>query len=139
VKLFLPIGRPIFGPYPCGAGACRAVNANVKTKQEICEGIRRRLLIKKRRQITEDEARPLRFQSETSKDSRGGRRYLPHVFTKLRELLATNELIRQKIEELERKYEKHDTQFKAVFEAIRELLETPKPKPKKPIGFHAKY
>ena len=60
------------------------------------------------------------------------------TFVKLRELLATNELIRQKIEELEKKYEKHDHQFKIVFEAIRELLETPKPKPKREIGFHAR-
>ena len=59
------------------------------------------------------------------------------TFTKLREMLATNELIRQKIEELERKYEKHDHQFKIIFDTIRELLETPKAKLKKPIGFHA--
>lgn len=118
-------------------------------------------------QLTLEEAESLRFQFGTSKIGRGGTRYLPYAFseqgiamlsgvlnspraiqaniqimrtfTKLRELLATNELIRQKIEELERKYEKHDKQFKIVFDAIRELLETPKPSPKKPIGFHAKY
>lgn len=61
------------------------------------------------------------------------------TFTRLRELLATNELIRQKIEELEKKYEKHDKQFKIVFDTIKELLETPKPKSKRPIGFHVKY
>ena len=61
------------------------------------------------------------------------------TFTKLRELLATNELIRQKIEELEKKYEKHDHQFKVIFEAIRELLQSPKIPSKKQIGFHAKY
>ena len=61
------------------------------------------------------------------------------TFIKLRELLTTNELIRQKMEELERKYEKHDKQFKAVFEALRELLEPPKAPKKKPIGFHVKY
>ena len=61
------------------------------------------------------------------------------TFIRLRELLATNELLRQKMEELERKYEKHDTQFKVIFEALREILETPKPKPKKSIGFHVKY
>ena len=61
------------------------------------------------------------------------------TFIKLRELLITNELIRQKMEELERKYEKHDKQFKAVFEALRELLEPPKAPKKKPIGFHVKY
>ena len=32
-------------------------------------------------QLTADEASGLRFQSETSKPGRGGRRYLPYVFT----------------------------------------------------------
>lgn len=118
-------------------------------------------------QLTPAEAKSLRFQFGTSKKGRGGRRYLPYAFTqegvamlsgvlnssraiqanilimrafiKLREMVATNELIRQKIEELERKYEKHDKQFKVVFEAIRELLELPKTPKKKPIGFHVKY
>ncbi len=61
------------------------------------------------------------------------------TFIKLRELIITNELVRRKISELERKYERHDKQFKAIFEAIRELLESPKPPRKKPIGFHVKY
>ena len=61
------------------------------------------------------------------------------TFTKLREMIATNELIRQKIEELEKKYNKHDQQFKIVFEAIRELLNSPKPPRRNPIGFHVKY
>ena len=117
--------------------------------------------------LTSEEARSLRFQFGTSKKGRGGRRYLPYAFTqegvamlsgilnssraiqanilimrtftKIREMVATNELIRQKIEELERKYEKHDKQFKIVFEAIRELLGTPKVPKKKSIGFHVKY
>ena len=59
------------------------------------------------------------------------------AFVKLRELIGSNELIRQKIEELEKKFEKHDHQISAVFEAIRELLEVPKPPKRKPIGFHA--
>lgn len=61
------------------------------------------------------------------------------TFTRIKEMLAGNEMLRQKIEELERKYEKHDRQFKVVFDAIRELLEYPLPKSKKPIGFHVKY
>jgi hypothetical protein len=116
-------------------------------------------------QLSQEEAESLRFQFETSKKGRGGRRYLPYAFTqegvamlssvlnspravqanilimrafiKLREMVATNELIRQKIEELERKYQKHDNQFKAVFEALRELLEPAKSPKKKPIGFHS--
>lgn len=59
------------------------------------------------------------------------------TFTKIRELAASNELIRQKIEELEKKYDKHEAQFKVVFEAIRQLLEPPPAPPKRPIGFHA--
>ena len=44
------------------------------------------------------------------------------TFIKLREMIASNELIRQKIEGLERKYEKHDKQFQIVFKAIRLIL-----------------
>ena len=61
------------------------------------------------------------------------------TFTKIKEMLASNEMLRQRMEDLERKFEKHDKQFKAVFEAIKEILEIPKPTPKKAIGFHAKY
>ena len=61
------------------------------------------------------------------------------TFTKIKQMLANNEMLRHRIEELERKYEKHDHQFKVVVEAIREVLETPKPPKKKPIGFHVKY
>ena len=101
----------------------------------------------------------MRFQIGTS--SWGGRRYLPHVFTdygilmlssvlssaravqvniqimrtftKLRELLNTHKNLRSKIDELEKKYA---SQFKVVFDAIREFLKTPE-KPKRQIGFHA--
>lgn len=59
------------------------------------------------------------------------------TFTKLRELVTTNELIRQKIEELEQKYAKHDKQFEVIFEAIRELISAPN-KSKGEIGFHTK-
>ena len=61
------------------------------------------------------------------------------AFTKLREMAAVNELIRQKVDELEQKYEKHDHQLREVFEALRELLKPPKTSKKKPIGFHVKY
>jgi len=60
------------------------------------------------------------------------------AFIKLREMVATNELIRQKIEGREKKYEKHDRQFKVIFEALRDLLEPPEPPKRRPIGFHAK-
>jgi len=57
------------------------------------------------------------------------------TFTRLRELLSSNELLRQKIEEMEKKY---DQQFQVVFEAIKKLIEPDPPKPKRQIGFLSK-
>lgn len=54
------------------------------------------------------------------------------TFTRLRELLLSHKDLQDKIEALEYKY---DSQFKIVFDAIRQLLE-PAAKPKQPIGFH---
>lgn len=118
-------------------------------------------------QLSQKEMDALRFQNETSKKGRGGRRYLPYVFTqegvamlsgvlnssrairanilimraftKLREMAATNELIRQKVDELEQKYDKHDKQLRDVFEVLRKLLEPATVPNKKSIGFHVKY
>ena len=56
------------------------------------------------------------------------------TFVKLREILGSNELLRHKIESMERKY---DEQFKAVFEVLSKMLAEPE-KPKKPFGFHSK-
>ena len=56
------------------------------------------------------------------------------AFTRLRELMVEHKDLRLKIEQMERKY---DYQFKAVFEAIKQLIAPPQ-KQKKPIGFHAK-
>jgi hypothetical protein len=96
----------------------------------------------------------------TSKpEGRGGRRYAPYAFTeqgvamlssvlkseqavqvnieimrafvRLREILSTHHELARKLDGLERKY---DSQFKAVFDAIRQLMAPPLPK-KKPIGF----
>ena len=91
--------------------------------------------------------------------SYGGRRYRPYVFTeqgiamlssvlkseraiqvniqimrtfiKLRELLASNKLLREKIEKLEQKY---DNNFKTIFKVIKQLL-AEEEKPKRKIGF----
>lgn len=52
-------------------------------------------------------------------------------FIKLRELLATNKEIREKIEETEKKYDKN---LKDIFEALRQLI-IQEEKPKKQIGF----
>lgn len=91
---------------------------------------------------------------------RGGRRHLPYAFTEhgaimaasvlnspraveasvqvvrafvqLRQMLASNAELSRKLVALEKKY---DIKFRAVFEAIRELMTPSDPKKKRPIGF----
>jgi ORF6N domain len=113
-------------------------------------------------QLSSKDLHGLRFQVGTSKPGRGGRRFAPYAFTeqgvamlssvlrsaravqvnvaimrtfvRLREMLATHEELRRKIDVMEKRY---DARFQAVFETIRQMLETPIPA-KKPIGFHAR-
>ncbi len=59
------------------------------------------------------------------------------VFVKLRRLLASHQELAHKLDLLEEKYQKHDLQIKAVFDAIRKLIETPPAKPVRRIGFLA--
>ena len=55
------------------------------------------------------------------------------AFVRLRQMLASHADLARKLDALERKY---DRQFKAVFDAIRELM-SPKPvPPKREIGYH---
>jgi hypothetical protein len=54
------------------------------------------------------------------------------AFVRLRQLMATHKELARKIEELESKY---DAQFRAVFDAIRELLQPAPVPPKRRIGF----
>ncbi len=110
-------------------------------------------------QLNSQEVISLRSQIVTSKSGRGGRRYLPYVFTeqgvamlssvlnsersiqvniaimrafvKLRQMLATHKDLAKKLEEMEKKY---DAQFKVVFDAIRQLMTPPQSKRRK-IGF----
>ena len=56
------------------------------------------------------------------------------TFTRLRQLMATHKELREKIEQMEKKYDK---QFQIVFEAIKQLMVIEE-KPKKQIGFHVK-
>ncbi|MDP2922477.1 MAG: ORF6N domain-containing protein [Candidatus Omnitrophota bacterium] len=112
--------------------------------------------------LTDQEFMTLRSQFVTSK--RGGRRYLPYVFTeqgvamlssvlnseraiqvniaimrifvKLREIFSTHKELAHKLSELERKIEKHDEEIKGIFEAIRQLMAVEE-KPKRKIGFHS--
>ncbi|HMF58000.1 MAG TPA: ORF6N domain-containing protein [Pyrinomonadaceae bacterium] len=113
-------------------------------------------------QLTAEEAESLRFQIGTSKTGRGGRRYLPYVFTehgiamlssvlnskraievnitimrafvKLREMLLSNEELNRKFATLERKLATHDKYFKVVFDELRKLIAAPE-KPRRQIGF----
>src|ERR1035437_5616763 len=58
------------------------------------------------------------------------------ALVRLREMLLTNADLARKLADLERKY---DSQFKAVFDAIRQLMAPPPPQPPRPeIGFHVK-
>jgi hypothetical protein len=57
------------------------------------------------------------------------------AFVKVREIVATHKKLAEKLSELENKYERHDSQIAAVFDAIRNLL-TPAPVPaKRRIGY----
>jgi hypothetical protein len=105
----------------------------------------------------------LRLQIATSK-KRGGRRYRPWVFTehgaimlasvlnsevavqasvrvvrafvRLREMVAANAQLSQKLEELERRLDSHDEAIVDLFATLKRLLEAPEPKTKREIGFH---
>ena len=115
-------------------------------------------------QLTAEELTDLRLQTATSK-KRGGRRYLPWVFTehgaimlasvlnsdvavqasvrvvrafvRLREMVAGNATLAVKLAELERRLDWHDESIANLFQFIRQLL-TPPTKPKREIGFHAR-
>lgn len=114
-------------------------------------------------ELTKEEYQNLRLQFGTS--SWGGVRYLPYVFTeqgvamlssvlnseraiqvniaimrtftKLRQMIETHKEMRQKIAEMEKKYDK---QFQIVFAALKELFDKPKEDETKkmPMGFHVK-
>jgi len=53
------------------------------------------------------------------------------AFVRLREMIASNKELAKRLDELEKRY---DSQFKVVFDAIRELM-TPPPAPHRRIGF----
>ncbi len=53
------------------------------------------------------------------------------AFVRLREIIGSNKVLARRLAELEKKY---DAQFRVVFDAIRELMEAPTPKPRR-IGF----
>jgi ORF6N domain len=58
------------------------------------------------------------------------------AFVRLRRLLGSHEELARQVEKLEAKYAHHDEQLAAVFDAIRQLMAPPEPKPQGRIGFH---
>jgi len=60
--------------------------------------------------------------------------YVVRAFVRLRELLATNKALTQKLAELERTVASHDVHIQSLFEAIRRLMTPDPPKPRR-IGF----
>jgi len=111
-------------------------------------------------QLSKEEVDFLRSQIVTLKRGRGQHsKYLPYAFTeqgvamlssvlhspraiqvnieimrafvRLRRMLASHAELARKLDALEKKY---DVQFKAVFDAIRQLMTPPEPK-RRPMGF----
>ena len=111
-------------------------------------------------QLTPEEVERLRSQFATLKPGRGQhRKYSPYAFTEqgvamlssvlhskraiqvniaimrafvqLREMIGSNKTLARRLNELEKKY---DSQFRVVFETIRELMTEPELKTKR-IGF----
>jgi len=56
------------------------------------------------------------------------------VFIRLKGILSTHKELAQKLTELERKVEGHDSEIKAIFDTIRRLMMPPESKPGR-IGF----
>lgn len=110
--------------------------------------------------LTASEAADLRSQIVTSSAGHGGRRYLPRAFTeqgvamlssvlnspravavnveimrafvRLQRLQGEHADLARKIERLEAKY---DERFRAVFDAIRQLMSTSPAAERQPVGF----
>jgi len=115
-------------------------------------------------QLTTGEYESLRSQIATLKTGRGQhRKYLPYVFTehgalmlgnvlkseravemslmvvrvfvRMRELVAGNKELAQKLAQLERKVGAHDKAIAEIINAIRQLMAPPESNKKRPIGF----
>jgi hypothetical protein len=57
------------------------------------------------------------------------------TFVKLRQLISTHKEVERRLNELERKIEKHDVDIQEIFGVIRQLMAPPE-EPKRRIGFH---
>ena len=115
-------------------------------------------------QLTENEWEILRSQIATSKIGRGGRTYLPNVFTehgvlmlssvlnsrqavqvniqvvrvftRLRQLVSEHSELKLEIEEIKKKLNNHDKNIEVVFSYLDELIDKKAmPKSRKRIGY----
>ncbi len=114
-------------------------------------------------QLTKDEEKSLRFHFGSLKRGQHAK-YLPYAFTelgvamfssvlhskkailvniaimrffvRLKEIISAHKELAYKLNELERKIEKHDEDIKSIFEAIRQLMSPTPAEPKRRIGFH---
>jgi hypothetical protein len=119
-------------------------------------------------QLSQEEAEILRSHFAISNKGRGGRRFLPYVFTeqgvamlssvlnskraiqvniqimraftRLRELMISHKDLARKIDDLEHKFKEHDQNIIVIFQAIKELISKPSEDEKKKvgIGFHVR-
>ena len=119
-------------------------------------------------ELTDQEFAALRSQNATSKEGRGGSRYLPLVFTehgvlqlsnvlksvraievsfkiidvfvKLREMMTGNTTLKLEIEYIKKKVDNHDKNIELVFQYLDELLEKKEAAPvyRKTIGYKIK-
>ena len=114
-------------------------------------------------QLTEEEFELLRSQIVTSKAGRGGRRYLPYVFTEhgaimaatllrserairmsvfvirafvqMREAIDANTTILKRLAEIDRTLLEHDAALCTIWRELQPLLLPPPEPPKRRIGF----
>jgi len=61
--------------------------------------------------------------------------HIINAFIRLRKLLSIHKELVSKIEELERKYSKHELEITTVFKVLKKLMEKPAETPRKRIGF----
>ncbi|HEV8331670.1 MAG TPA: ORF6N domain-containing protein [Steroidobacteraceae bacterium] len=113
-------------------------------------------------QLTAAEHNALMLQIATSKPGRGGRRkpplaftehgaimaatllnspravqmsiYVVRAFVQLRNVLASNKELAQKLADLERRVDSHDSAIVGILKTVRELMNLPE-KESRPIGF----
>jgi hypothetical protein len=57
------------------------------------------------------------------------------AFVRFKEFLLAHKTIAQKLEKLASKVDRHDKEKNTIFNAIRQLIQTPE-KPRRMIGFH---